>query len=226
MSSSQMKSILHQYGLESTDDPVVDYLLYFWEYIKAKDSSEEFRKKHDLDCVHTDGNLYADTIFSFWFPFKMYLQAHYPEYYSGGVKGTPRKNITDIDELLGRMPLIKMGKDYHLLSEFASLAQTRENVMILPDRKMQKRGVYWLDQMPITLKACFSGSFSLYFKDRTVLNWIAEEHLDAFFDGEPSEESIRKLGTVTSDRPEWCSTEDDVCEMLKAYIDILKKRQL
>lgn len=45
----------------------------------------------------------------------------------------------------------------------------KENVMILPDRKMQERGLYWLDQMPITLKACFSGSFSLYFEDKTVM---------------------------------------------------------
>lgn len=42
-------------------------------YAAHKQEHDEYRKNNDLDCILTDGNLYADTIFSLWLPLRFVL---------------------------------------------------------------------------------------------------------------------------------------------------------
>lgn len=166
-----------------------------------------YRALNDSDCQLANGNLMADTIFSLWIPLKMSLQCSnaYP-YKLQGNEVYPFKQdsfisksgnlinfLTDIEKNLEvYLPL----NEWEELYEFAALSLTRANVMILPDRKMQSRGKLFLDQMPKTLYECFKdGVFSGYFnnEDFRVVNWIKEEKLEFFFNGENKE---RKYNTT------------------------------
>lgn len=40
------------------------------DYRKHRKEHDEYRRRHDRDCVLTDGNLNADTLFSLWLPLR------------------------------------------------------------------------------------------------------------------------------------------------------------
>ena len=45
--------------------------IQYW--IDYKGDGDEYRRTHDLDCILTDGNLFADTLFSLWLPLRYVL---------------------------------------------------------------------------------------------------------------------------------------------------------
>ena len=51
-------------------EPIINQLSYWINY---KGSGDEYRKNNDRDCILTEGNLYADTIFSLWLPLRYTL---------------------------------------------------------------------------------------------------------------------------------------------------------
>lgn len=215
-------------GAEYTDNPIINYLKYWSignttyptsekifrekyedlleqnkKWLKIK--QDEWRKENDLDVVWLKGNLNADTIFSVWMPLKMCLQcsAAYP-YSQKGLKYFPFKQdgykgymnfLTDIEINIDKY----LPKDeWPELYEFAELASTRANVMKLPNRGMQTRGIKefsfekwkvtepFFDQMPRTLYECFEGGElqkreRAYFKnDNEVIRWVEDEKLTSF----------------------------------------------
>lgn len=198
-----------------------------------------YRALNDSDCQLANGNLMADTIFSLWIPLKMSLQCSnaYP-YKLQGNEVYPFKQdsfisksgnlinfLTDIEKNLEvYLPL----NEWEELYEFAALSLTRANVMILPDRKMQSRGKLFLDQMPKTLYECFKdGVFSGYFnnEDFRVVNWIKEEKLEFFFNGEIKKENIIPLiESVSANEICWPKDKKDIDEMLDKFINVLKLR--
>lgn len=220
-----MANALSNFGIEATEDPIMDYLMYFRAWAQSGDKSEEFRMTHDLDCILMYGDLHADTVFSFWMPFKMYLQAAFPQRFRSGFRGTPAKKTADLDELIKILPQLLDNELGLKMYKFASLSQTRGNVMLIPDRKMQSRGSYWYDQMPIMLHECFIGSFKHYFSNISLSQWIKDECLEVFFNGNVSEHTIKSLGPITPDKHYWCETAEEVDAMLDAYIDILTLRR-
>ena len=233
---------------ENTLNPIMKKIREWKEYNKNSPkcpySGNEiihdiYRALNDSDCQLTKGNLMADTIFSLWIPLKMSLQCSetYP-YRLQGNKFYPYKHdnyisksgnlinfLTDIEENLEiYLPENKWGRLY----EFAALSLTRANIMILHDRKMQSRGKLFLDQMPKTLYECFKdGVFYECFqkKDSLVTNWIKEEKLEYFFDGEIKRENIKPLiKNFKADEVYWLKEKEDIDEMLKNFINVLKLR--
>ncbi len=199
---------------------------------KYDDNSREhdkFRSEHDLDCVLTDGNLYADTIFSLWLPLRWTLVE-----INGYDCLNKLSNINDRhtflkkifrDDNLERM-LPKDCPAVIKLSKLFSLGQTRANVMILPKRWMQFRGSKpYYDYVPYFLYECFAnGNFSKGFNsDETLVKWIEDESLIMFFNGEIIRDNIRDLsesGDIKMGIPK------NMNILLDNYIDILLKRTI
>lgn len=198
-----------------------------------------YRALNDSDCQLTNGNLMADTIFSLWLPLKMSLQcsetypyrlqgnAFYPYKQDGYINksGNLVNFLTDIEE---NLEIYLPKNEWEKLYEFAALSLTRANVMILPDRKMQSRGKLFLDQMPKTLYECFKdGDYNEYFEneDSLVTNWVKEEKLEFFFDGEIMKENIKPLiKSVKADEVCWLKEKEDIDEVLESFTNILKLR--
>ena len=199
------------------------------EYDEDADNHDKFRSEHDLDCVLRDGNLHADTIFSLWLPLRFALVR-----LSGYDKV---KEITGLDleqsvpfwrALISNGNLKKLlpikNETTRLLSELFYYGQKIENTMILPERWLQSRGKKpYFDYMPYFLYECFMGGdfHKAFGSDEKVCEWIREENLECFFDGEIRKENIIDLagtGDVKKGVP------DDLNYMLRSYISILQKR--
>lgn len=188
-----------------------------------------YRALNDFDCKQAKGNLLADTIFSVWNPLKMVLEylnpgeKFYKENKYGSDKNYYLKKIkNNIDAYLPRGDsLVKE------LLIFARYAMTRANVMILPSRAMQGRGIKYLDQMPASLYQCFdNGEYHKYFKEIEIEKWIHQEHLEMFFkNGEIEKNNILPLiKRMKASEHEWLSKKDELEEMLHRYNEILEKR--
>lgn len=199
-------------------------------YIGNEIVHDVYRALNDSDCKLVNGNLMADTIFSLWFPLKMVIECLNPsekfykiDKYRKDKNYHLKRIVKNIDEFLPTTDEL-----VEKLCVFTGLASTRANVMILPDRKMQSRGKDFLDQMPKTLYECFEdGNFSKYFNndDSFVVNWIKEEKLEIFFDGEIKKENIKPLiKKVCANEVCWLKEKEEIIEMLDNFIKILKVR--
>lgn len=222
------------------------------KWLKIK--QDEWRKKYDLDVIWLKGDLKADTIFSVWMPLKMCLQcsATYPYSFKGNNCYPYKKDgYKGKQGIINFLTDIKTHIDTYLpkgewldLYEFAELASTRANVMKLPDRGMQTRGIKefnfgkwkvtepFFDQMPRTLYECFEGGEfqkreRAYFKnDNEVIRWVEDEKLTSFFDEKISRETIKPLiGTMKPSQVKWITEKNELNKMLGNYIDILKIRK-
>ncbi|MCR8633210.1 hypothetical protein [Paenibacillus radicis (ex Xue et al. 2023)] len=226
MSEDKLENII---GVEYTDNPIVNYLKY-WINALGKPAGDEWRKKNDLDVVWLGGDLHADTIFSVWMPLKMCLQCLPGNpFCHKGIRGTPVKRKADYDEIIKNINAYLPRKDELVeeLYQFAELSSTRANMMRLQNRKMQKRGILYFDQMPKTLHECFEvGEFSKYFKsDDEVIDWVKTEKLEMFFDGDITRDNIKPLiHRMKSSDFEWLKKSDEILKMLKQYNEILCKR--
>ena len=196
-------------------------------YSADPSAHDEFRRNNDLDCVLTNGDLCADTIFSLWIPLRFALVR-----LNGYGKLNRYGNINDkasflsaiSDDIILRFLLPEDDDTVILLERLFELGQERCNVMILRDRGMQSRGFApYYDYMPHFLNDCFVGAFSRYFRGNDDLRrWIDEQRLKMFFGGEVARENILDLsgsGDIKNGVPE------DLGFMLKNYIYILEERQ-
>ena len=236
VSGGKMREILEKCGVPYSDDPVINFLQYFIdrEDVPAM-SNDEFRRNYDLDCVWLEGDLHADTIFSFWMIMKQVLQLVAKNRYEEvGNTEEPYKNNRSIYEIINNLNefLPKKNELVKKLYEFAILAQGRANVMRLPDkgRGIQKRGLWFYDQMGPTLCACFDGKFSEFFNNdiSEIEKWVKAEKLQMFFKDEKiTLKNVKPLidGVEAKDAI-WLSDEKQLNEMLTNCIDILKKREI
>ena len=196
-------------------------------YSADPSAHDEFRRMNDLDCILTNGDLCADTIFSLWLPLRFALVR-----LNGYRKLNRYGNINDkasflsaiSDEIILRFLLPEDNETVILLERLFELGQERCNVMILRDRGMQLRGLApYYDYMPHFLNDCFVGAFSRYFRGNDDLKqWIDEQRLNMFFAGEVARENILDLsgsGDIKNGVPE------DLGFMLKNYISILEERK-
>ena len=189
-----------------------------------------YRALNDTDCKLTGGNLLSDMIFSTWFPLKMTLEClnqnrrfYKVDKYSKDQYRYLKEIKSNIETLLPRdKEVVKK------LYEFFSIANTRGNIMILPNRSMQIRGKDYLDQMPKTLYECFEGGeFSRYFGgDLTVENWVEREHLEVlFFDGNIKRDRIKPiLKSKKANEFYWLIDEKEIISMLENCILVIQKR--
>lgn len=189
---------------------------------------DNFRKENDLDCQLTDGNLKADTIISLWLPLRFSL-----------VRLNGYSNLNKIGNINNKMAFLNEFIKHDLeeflpvnkpivvkLSELFRRGMKKENVMILPNRKIncERSSKPYFDYIPHFLHDCFQGGyFGKYFSNDNELDkWIEEEHLKMFFENEEkSKFKIKDLsgsGSVKNNIPKKVET------MLDNYIYVLKAR--
>lgn len=196
-------------------------------YSAYPSAHDEFRRMNDLDCILTNGDLCADTIFSLWIPLRFALVRlnGYGKLNRYGDINDKASFLSAIsDEIILRFLLPEDNETVILLERLFELGQERCNVMILRDRGMQSRGLApYYDYMPHFLNDCFVGAFSRYFRGNDDLKqWIDEQRLNMFFAGEVARENILDLsgsGDIKNGVPE------DLGFMLKNYISILEERK-
>lgn len=221
MLENKMKTYL---GENYSENKIKNFLKY-WQMPSKP------RKTTDLDCIYLNGDLNADTLISFWTPLKWVLQILHPKqkFYKIVRDGKdPYRYLKELENnLSGFLPqndeLVK------LIYKLASLAETRANIIRLPEREMNVlRYRYFYDEVPPTLYHAFKGGhFHRYFgSDEAVLEWICEQKLQpAFYNNEPSKENIRPLLTnLPLGEAKWPKTREEVTIILKEMICLLEAR--
>lgn len=169
--------------------PIVEKIKYWRDYDGFGD---EYRKEHDLDCILTNGNLLADTIFSLWLPLRYTLNFFESsrwtywknfEYAFLKPKKLGLKNYKpfllelecNIEDFLPNHEITNK------LVRLFELGQKRANVMILPYRSWNsKRGYspYW-DYLPHFLWDMLTER-----NIKVVSEWIHREKLSMLFNDE------------------------------------------
>lgn len=246
MNDNKLKIML---GEKYTENPIVNFLLYlqegkdalptpqnifkkeygeltYKERIIYQEAKNKWRKKYDLDVIHLNGDLYADTIFSIWMPLKMCLQISdtYP-YSKFGNNEKPYKRNPYIPNIIKNIDTYLPYNEWQELYKFVSIALTEVNVMKLPEKNIQVRGRFY-DQMPKTLYECFEGGiFNWCFKNIKVEEWVREQNLTMFFESNISRENIKPLiSRIKASDFEWIKDREEIREMLTNYYSILKMR--
>jgi len=236
---SDLKAIIKQEGSMKMDNESIKKKINSWIWYEENEPKskyrdnpkehDEFRKKYDLDCVLTDGNLKADTIFSLWIPLRFALvringYTKLNKYGKVEKRATFLKKIVN-DEVMSTL-LPKENSMVNNLVRLFELGQTRANIMILPIRKLNylRGSKPYFDYIPYYLLECFEGGdFAYAFKnnDKQLHDWLNDEKLEMFFDGEVCKSNIKDLaesGDLKIGVPE------DLDTLLINYIEILEKR--
>lgn len=189
---------------------------------------DEYRRWHDRDCVLTGGNLKADTMFSLWRPLKYTIsRLHGEKVIKGGKRSFIQELLREdnMEKFLpAGQPIIKK------LSRLFELGMGRENVFLLPDRKLNAaRGAKnYEDYMPVFLLESFGDRvFAHYWQDEEDhIRWIKEERLEVFFDGDISPENIKDLSGSGDIRNSYAPEGIQPMErMIDNYISILQERR-
>jgi len=217
---NKMKEYL---GKKYTDNYVNNFLNY-WMMPAVP------RETNDLDCIYLNGDLNADTLMSAWTPMKWVLKILNPDekFYkvdkNGGDRNSYLKKLQkNIDTYLPNEDELVI-----LLYDFLRLAETRANVIRLPDRAMNcERYEKFFDEVPATIYHVFEGGLlHKYFQtDENVKKWIRNEKLQMIFTHEIEKANIRPLiACLPVKEAKWLSTREEVKEALEEMIFILSKR--
>ena len=165
------------------NDPIFSILNYF--LISAYNPREN-REIYDADVRYyiecglpEKEALFGDSMVSFWKPYSEALK-------EAGLQpsdGCHRycKKVEHIEELLCKLE--EKDDAYNKVNEkfinFAKLCHTKGNFILLPDRRMQNRGLWSEDRIDKTLFECLNqGRFINYFKKITFKEWIEKEKLN------------------------------------------------
>lgn len=224
-----------------------DYLV--WEEKKAEKKydqlsskeKDELRLKYDNDAKYyksqinkdtgvkyTDEEaLFADTIISFWTPYKrlLELEAEWNVY----------KTAKSLKALLWQIKSNKETaysqriKDVNLkLNTFAKLCYTAGNFMLLPNRQMNnQRYKFTTDRIDMTLYECFGkGVLSGFFEnEKELVDWIVVQNLSSvFIGGDICREKIEWF--VREDKPKLISqmNADEIFEYIDNSISFIESR--
>ena len=211
-------------------DSFKEHIQYWIDY---DGSSEGYRKKHDLDCILTDGNLCADTLISLWLPLRYVLDKEntnkWKEYLKGEDKEHPlKKDKTFLKDLKNNIEdFIPTEELRQKVETLFALGRKRGNVIILPYRKwnsIKGRPPYW-DYMPHFLYDLLNTDNIIFLK--TTQEWVKEQNLCMFFKDENNLliDNIKNLSgskSIFKHR----SDQIDINVLLDNYISILEKRVL
>ena len=226
-------------GLDKSEfyAPLIQKIDYWIDYdknlppVNQHQARRQYRAAHDRDCVLTGGNLLADTIFSVWCPLKMVLKCLNPsgEFYKyNRFDGDRYKFLREIRENCENL-LPSDDSLAALLLKFIRLTDGHENVMILPNAAMQKRGIDFCDQMPRTLYECFKGgAYSQYFSaELPASKWVRDQKLAMlFYDKEITRENIIPLTSqMTAAESGFLFDRGEITEMLQYCISALETRK-
>ena len=170
-------------------------------YLEHKEEHDAFRAANDRDCILTEGNLNADTIFSLWLPMKHTI-ARLNSKEAIEAVGNFRskynfcKSLLEGDNLSRLLP--SNNDVVKELRELFVFGLKRCNVMILPERWLNsKRGMSpYYDYVPRFLYELFpGGDFAQVFSsEEELVRWIEREKLHMLFkDGIISRDKIIDL---------------------------------
>jgi hypothetical protein len=201
----------------------------YWENYKG--TGDEYRKTHDLDCILTGGNLYADTIISLWLPLRYTLNYYDCEKWQNWKKYEMNQKIRlkDCQEFLQDLrtnikTYLPEGLVTEKLIELFKIGQTKANIMILPYRKWNtKRGWKpYFDYLPHFLFDLFNTPDEEFLL--TIKKWVIREKLESFFDDKVIDmahiKDLAGTGAVHSHRP----IDINISFLLSNYLEILRER--
>lgn len=195
------------------------------------DTGDDYRKTHDLDCILTNGNLFADTLFSLWLPLRYTLNHCGCELWKEWLEKKPSNfKFKDSNEFLNDLLMnielyLPECEETHLLMELFEFGRQRENVIILPYRKWNsiRGGTPYYDYIQHFLYDVLNTNDEKFLA--AMKDWIKREHLEMLFlNGNIMKESLIDLwgsGKVTSHKPRNL----EVKKLLKNYITVLTERQ-
>lgn len=240
-----MKNMMKVYlGNEYSSNHLKNFCLYWIRAYKSRDrysSSDEWRKRNDLDCLYYDGDLRADTLMSAWTPIKWvadYINRDYEIafYKKSKISKDPYHDL----KLLARYSDSYLPDDNELvglLNRFLELAELKCNFILLPSREMNparyhcvigNEDVWLYDEVPVTLAHIFDrNSLGRFFDDIDhAVRWVKREHLEIGFEDNRIDPyhvrpMIKGLAPYT---PKWLTEENEIKEALIYMIDFLEAR--
>lgn len=214
-------------------EPILNKIKYWKNY---KGTGETYRKTHDMDCILTGGNLFADTIFSLWLPLRYTLNyfdsAKWIEWKNHETDVLKKSGVTlkYCDDFLNDFENnIELFLPEHELTtnliKLFELGQKRCNIMILPYRKWntQRGSLPYYDYLPHFLYDILNTNDSK--ENEIICNWIKREQLTLFFNNEIiDKKQIKDLagtGHVTKHAPKNIV----ILLLIQNYIEILQQRE-
>lgn len=211
------------------DYSIIKLQIEYW--INYAGTGDAYRKKNDLDCILTNGNLFADTLFSLWLPLRYTLNYCGCERWKMWLEKTPSNfKFKDSDkfmkDLLENIELyLPECEETLLLVELFKRGRSRENVIILPYRRWNniRGGAPYYDYVQHFLFDMLNTEDEKFLV--AMETWIKREHLEMLFLNENiMKENLIDLwgsGKITSHSPQKLKVKN----LLKNYIAILKKRK-
>ena len=208
-----------------------EYVRSDWKYKDAKrlefDNDAKYYK--DQEELKDEDALHADTIFSFWTPYKTLLLRN--------ANWTVSKTVKSINALLEQSDATHPNKITSKILEvntkieaFASVCYTRGNYMLLPKREMNNyRYQVTEDRIDMTLYEAFDkGALSKFFpKENDLYKWIEKENLlSLFVDNEVSRTKINWL--INENNPKLISemSAKEIYSYLKEGTEFIAKRNI
>ena len=213
-----------------------------WEKLKEqvgydelpRDKKNELRFEYDNDAKYyyevmklpKERALFADTVISFWMPYKRLLQCK--------AGWSAYKTVKSLERLLKQTNAnwqnnytAKIDEVNHIFEDFAQICCSKGNYMLLPARQMNsERACDEIeDRIDLTLYECFeNGKLARFFETKDILkNWIEEQKLSSIFiNGEICRDKINWF--VEEKRPISKMGEGEVCEYLRRAILLIQER--
>ena len=224
---------------------VREILEYYIRWLEVKESNEYGRsycKYKDAKRLEFDNDakyyknqeklsnedaLRADTIFSFWTPYKTLLLKNAGWNVSKTTKSIKallkQSDATHPNKFTSKILAVN-----NKIEAFASVCYTKGNYMLLPDRKMNNyRYQVTEDRIDMTLYEAFDkGALSKFFpKENDLYKWIEKENLSSLFvDKEVTRTKINWL--IDENNPKLVSemSADEIYDYLKKGIKFIEKR--
>ena len=211
--------------------------IQYW--IKYDGRGDEYRKKNDRDCQLTNGNLFADTLFSLWLPLRYTLDYCNSTGWNDIKLEAGKSKIKDNNDYLLEIcnnirEFLPSNNVTKKLEKLFEIGDTRANVIILPYRKWNNRrgGAPYFDYMPHFLFDLLNTEDECFLE--VVRDWIDRQHLKMFFEvmgksikdidfEDILKENIKDL--VGTDKPTSHIVDKNNIElMLSNYISIIENR--
>ena len=215
--------------------PIQNWLDIEMEYTVGRDQTarkNQYRLTHAEECVLADGDEKADFIFSPWLPLKFALYRYDEDLKGEDLVVKKAEDYQGLKRLVQEVLPVEESA-VQTLSRFFQVYATKENVMILPDKRAAlARSIRpYCDFTPSFLRGCFRGGpFSDYFgnRDDVFENWVKSQHMEVFFkDREIKRENIRGM-EFKDMMARFDGTPDDFEHLEDAvlwYLEILRERK-
>lgn len=155
------------------------------------EEKDEFRLKYDNDAKYyyeklgesKEHALLADTIISFWTPYKRLLKIE-AGWIAYKTPNSLKVLIQQIETYRKKAHTESIRKVNAKIENFSRVCYTKGNYMLLPSRQMNTKRYYILeDRIDATLYECFEkGRLSCFFRDDDELReWIKSQNLISIF---------------------------------------------